>query len=304
MGHHHHHDHGHAHGIPEGQQLNTAFIVGIVLNMAFVVVELYYGSHYNSKALMADAVHNAADVLGLIIAWAGNYMMAKRSFGQFTYGLKRSSIIASLLNSTLLMVAVGGIGWETVRTFTQAHEVGSMAVIITAAVGIAVNGISAWLLLAGSKGDVNVRSAFWHLVTDALVSVGVVVAGALIWYTGLEWIDNVTSIIILIIIVAGTWDLMRDSLKLALDAAPETAPVDEVREYLLAIKGVSKIHDLHIWNLSTRQTALTVHLVKPDGLTDDTFLHNLEHELQHRYGISHTTIQVEKGSMDHGGEAC
>jgi cobalt-zinc-cadmium efflux system protein len=287
----HTHSHGHA-----PADFGRAFIIGILLNTGFVIAELVYGTLEKSLALVADAGHNASDVLGLLLAW-GAYLVAKRRPSQkHTYGLRRSSILASLTNAVLLLVALGAIIWEALHRFSQPAPVAGGTVIWVALLGIAVNGVTAYLFASGRKGDLNLRGAFQHMLADAVVSAGVVVAGIVILFTGWNWLDPVVSLVLAGVILYGTWGLLRESLDLALDAVPEGTDLNAVKSFLTAQAGVSGVHDLHVWGLSTTETALTVHLVVPAGLPDER-LQQLRHELHERFGVEHATVQVEQGRV-------
>jgi cobalt-zinc-cadmium efflux system protein len=270
-----------------------AFAVGIGLNLTFVAVEFVYGLLANSVALIADAGHNLSDVLGLVIAWIASALSKQAPSSRYTYGLGRSSILAALVNAALLLVAVGAIAWEAVLRLFHPEPVASGTVMIVAAVGIFVNGVTAWLFASGRKGDLNIRGAFLHMVADAAVSAGVVVAGLAMLYTGWLWLDPVTSLVIVGVIVWGTWSLLRDSLAMSVDAVPALIDPKAVRSYLSSCPGVAAVHDLHIWPLSTTENALTAHLVLPGGHPGDEFLLKAATELRQRFGIGHTTLQIE-----------
>jgi cobalt-zinc-cadmium efflux system protein len=289
------HSHGHAHNHAPAD-FGRAFLIGIGLNTAFVIAEVVYGTLAKSLALVADAGHNASDVLGLLLAW-GAYLVAKRRPSQkHTYGLRRSSILASLTNAVLLLVALGAIIWEALHRFSQPAPVAGGTVIWVALLGIAVNGVTAYLFASGRKGDLNLRGAFQHMLADAVVSAGVVVAGIVILFTGWNWLDPVVSLVLAAVILYGTWGLLRESLDLALDAVPESVDLNEVKSFLSAQPGVSGMHDLHVWGMSTTETALTVHLVMPDGLPDAGLQH-LRHELHEQFGVEHATVQIEQGRV-------
>lgn len=291
--HHHHHDHAPAAG---GQ--GTAFAVAVSLNLAFVLIEAGAGLYSGSLALLADAGHNLGDVLSLLLAWGASVLAARPPSARFTYGLKSSSIIAAMANAALLWVALGAILIETIRRFADPAPVQGLTMTLVAAAGIAVNGLSAVLFAKGSKHDLNLRAAFQHLLADAAVSGGVVLAGLAIMATGLQWIDPVTSLIITVVIGLGSWGLLRDSVKLGLLGVPDGIDEAKVRAFLAGQPGVSAVHDLHIWPMSTTETALTAHLVIPSGHPGDAFLHELTHELDHDFGIGHATIQVETAQDD------
>lgn len=292
-GHHHHHGHGHDHGAPAKGGHGTAFAVAVSLNLAFVVIEAAAGWYSGSVALLADAGHNLGDVLSLLLAWGASILAARPPSARFTYGLKSSSILAAMANAALLWVALGAILIETIRRFADPAPGAGMTMTLVAAAGIAVNGLSAVLFAKGSKSDLNLRAAFQHLLADAAVSGGVVIAGLLILATGQQWIDPVTSLVITAVIGWGSWGLLRDSLKLGLLGVPEGIDESKVRAFLAAQPGVTAVHDLHIWPMSTTETALTAHLVIPGGHPGDPFLHDLAHELEHDFGIGHATIQIE-----------
>jgi len=287
-----HHDHSVNHTAARG----TAFAVGVGLNTAFVLVEAGFGLWSGSMALVADAGHNLSDVLGLLIAWGASVMSARPASGRFTYGFKASSILASLANAGLLFVALGAILVESINRLIHPAPVAGWTMMAVAAVGIAVNAATALLFARGRHNDLNVRAAFAHMVGDAVVSLGVVIAGGLVLTTGERWIDPLTSLIIVAVIGWGTWDLVKDSVKMGLLAVPESIDETAVRQFLCALPGVEAVHDLHIWPMSTTETALTAHLVVPAGERSDDFLHDLAHELEHRFGIGHATVQVERGT--------
>jgi cobalt-zinc-cadmium efflux system protein len=285
--------HAHSHAPAD---FGRAFVIGIVLNTVFVVFEVVYGSLAKSLALVADAGHNASDVLGLLLAW-GAYLVAKRRPSQkHTYGLRRSSILAALTNAVLLLIALGVIVWEAVHRLAQPAPVAGGTVIWVAALGIAVNGVTAYLFASGRKGDLNLRGAFQHMFADALVSAGVVVSGLVILLTGWNWLDPAVSLVLAAVILSGTWGLLRESLDLALDAVPEGVELSEVKSFLTAQPGVSGVHDLHVWGMSTTETALTAHLVVPGGLRDEDLQH-LRHELHEHFGVEHATLQIEQGRV-------
>jgi cobalt-zinc-cadmium efflux system protein len=289
------HSHGHSHNHAPAD-FGRAFLIGIGLNTAFVIAEVVYGTLAKSLALVADAGHNASDVLGLLLAW-GAYLAAKRRPSRkHTYGLRRSSILASLTNAVLLLIALGAIIWEALHRFSQPAPVAGGTVIWVALLGIAVNGVTAYLFASGRKGDLNLRGAFQHMLADAVVSAGVVVAGIVILFTGWNWLDPVVSLVLAAVILYGTWGLLRESLDLALDAVPESVDLNEVKSFLSAQSGVSGVHDLHVWGMSTTETALTVHLVMPDGLPDAGLQH-LRHELHEQFGVEHATVQIEQGRV-------
>jgi cobalt-zinc-cadmium efflux system protein len=292
----HRHDHSHHHA-PAGY--GRAFAIGILLNSAFVLIEAGFGIWSGSMALVADAGHNLSDVMSLLIAWGAAYMSARPANSRFTYGYKSSSILAALANAGLLLVALGAILFETIDRLFDPAPVQGMTMIAVAGVGILVNGATALLFASGRKHDINIRGAFLHMAADALVSVGVVAAGVAILLTGELLIDPVTSLVIVGVIAWGTWGLLKDSVKLALLAVPDSIDESAVRGFLAGLPGVAAVHDLHIWPMSTTETALTVHLVMPGGWPGDAFLHDIAHELDHRFRIGHATVQVETGADQH-----
>jgi cobalt-zinc-cadmium efflux system protein len=290
------HGHDHLQGrvhVHAPASFGMAFAVGIGLNLIFVATEFTYGVLANSVALMADAGHNLSDVLGLAIAWIASVLTKRAPSTRYTYGLGGSSILAALFNAMLLLVAVGAIAWEAVLRLFHPEPVASGTIMVVATVGIIINGVTAWLFASGRKGDLNIRGAFLHMVADAAVSAGVVIAGLVILYTGWFWLDPLTSLVIVGVIVWGTWSLLRDSLAMSVDAVPASIDPQAVRRYLLSCAGVTTVHDLHIWPLSTTDNALTAHLVFPGGHPGDEFLLTTATELRQRFGIGHTTLQIE-----------
>lgn len=284
--------HGHSHGHAPANY-GPAFAIGIVLNTVFVVVEAVFGFLSGSMALVADAGHNLSDVLALVIAWAASIAAKKPASARFTYGLKSSTILAALANAMLLLVAIGAILFETIHRLMDPVEPEGWAMIWVAGVGIVINTITALLFMGGRKTDLNIRGAFLHMAADALVSVGVVVAGVLILLTGAILVDPIVSLVIVAVIGWGTWGLLKDSVKMSLLAVPDTVEETSVRTYLCDLDGVEAVHDLHIWPMSTTETAMTAHLVMPGGHPGDTFLRDVAHDLEHHYGIGHVTLQVE-----------
>ncbi|MES2753498.1 MAG: cation diffusion facilitator family transporter [Pseudomonadota bacterium] len=287
---HDHAEHGHSHA---PASFGTAFAIGTALNLGFVAVEGVYGYLAGSMALVADAGHNLSDVLGLLIAWGAATLARRRPTTRFTYGLRSSSILAALLNAVLLLVAIALIAIEAVRRFAEPAPVAGVTVMIVAAVGILVNGATAWLFASGRKGDLNIRGAFLHMAADAAVSAGVVVAGFVILRTGWTWLDPAVSLVIVAVIAIGTWGLLRDSVNMSLQATPPGMNADEVSVFLLDQPGVAAVHDLHIWPMSTTETALTAHLVIPEGYPGDIYTVRIADELKRRFGIDHATVQIE-----------
>lgn len=309
MSQHHHHDHDHDHGHGFGHHhshtppadAGRAFMLAIALNAAFVAIEFVYGFIANSTALMADAGHNLSDVLGLGLAWGAALLTKSAPTRRFTYGLRGSSILAALLNALLLMVACGAIAWEAVLRFAHPEPVAGTTVSIVAGVGVLVNGFSAWLFMSGSKDDINVRGAYLHMAADAALSLGVVVAGLVVMYTGWSWLDPAVSLVIVIIIVAGTWSLMKESVQMALAGVPANVDAGKVNAFLTAQPGVTGVHDVHIWAMSTTETALTAHLVMPGEYPGDATIDGIVARLREDFSIHHCTLQVEQGTTKHAG---
>jgi len=291
-------DHSHASHSRVPANFNTAFAIGIGLNTAYVLFEAAFGILGHSLALLADAGHNMSDVLGLLLAWAASAMAKSVPTKRRTYGLRSTSILAALFNAILLLISVGAIAWEAVRRFKAPTEVSASTVIWVSLLGIAINTATALMFMSGRKNDLNIRGAFLHMAADAAISAGVVLAGVAILWTGGNWIDPVVSLLICAVIVWGTWDLLRESVNLALQAVPKDIEPDTVERYLAQLPGIAKVHDLHIWAMSTTEAALTAHLVKPDGKLDDPLLEQIQNELQDRFGIGHITVQLECGNCD------
>ena len=297
-----HHNHHHA-----PHDFNRAFAAGVVLNAGFVIIEATYGFLSNSLALLTDAGHNLGDVMGLLLAWGAAALARKKPSLRRTYGYSRATIIASVLSGLLLMGAVGAIGWEAVnRLFAPAQPAG-LTIIVVAGIGVVINTATALFFLSGKDHDLNIRGAFLHMAADAGISLGVVISGALILFYGWNWVDPVISLLIAGAIFFSTWGLLRDSLNLSVDAVPRNVDPQAVREYLSGLPGVTTLHDLHIWPLSTTETALTAHLVMNELPKDDAFLGEVAHELEHRFAIGHPTIQLERTDSDvfcHQAEHC
>jgi cobalt-zinc-cadmium efflux system protein len=305
MGHGHHHAHGHAHDHGHGHahvhapaRFDRAFAVGIGLNLAYVLAEAGWGLWAGSVALLADAGHNLSDVLGLAVAWAGATLARRAPSKRFTYGLKGSTILAALVNGLLLLVALGAIVLEAAQRLASPRDVPGLTVAAVAAVGIAVNGVTAWLFARGRHDDINIRGAHLHMAADAAVSAGVVAAGVAIWATGWHWLDPVTSLVLAAIIIVQTLDLLREAAEMALAAVPRGIDYDRVAAALGELPGVAQVHDLHIWPMSTTEPVLTAHLVMPAGPPGDAFLRRAEAMLRARFGIGHATLQVESGRED------
>ena len=273
--------------------MSRAFAIGVGLNTLFVVVEVIAGFLAHSMALLADAGHNLSDVLALLMAWGAVILARRAPTARRTYGLRKATILASLANAVFLLLAVGAITSESLRRLSTPHTVATLTVMVTAAIGVVINTATALLFMRGGKGDLNVRGAFLHMASDAAISVAVVVGAGAITLTGLEWIDPALSLAIAVVIVIGTWGLLRDSVNLALDAAPRGIDVAAVRAWLAGLPGVEEIHDLHIWAMSTTETALTAHVIRPANDDGDSFLHQACEGLAVRFNIGHATLQVE-----------
>ena len=274
---------------------NRAFAIGVALNVGFVLLEAGFGFWAGSLALLADAGHNLSDVLGLLLAWGASYLAGRPRSPRRTYGYRRASVLAALLNAILLLVAVGGIAWEAAWRFTSPRPVPGPTVIGVALAGVVVNTATALLFASGRKGDLNVRGAYLHMAADAGVSLAVALAGVAILLTGRQWIDPAASLLVAAVVVAGTWGLLRESLDLTLDAVPAGIDLSEVEARLAALPGVTAVRDLHVWGLSTTEVALTARLTKPDGLLDDALLDRARRELHDEFGVEHATLQLEAG---------
>jgi cobalt-zinc-cadmium efflux system protein len=292
MGHDHNDVHGHAHG---SNNYGRAFAIGIALNVGFVIAEVVYGLKANSLALLSDAGHNLSDVVALLLAWGASILSSRKPSARFTYGLRSSTILAALLNAALLLLVMGGIGWEAIQRLTQPAPVQGAIVMGVAALGVLINGATAFLFMSGRHGDLNIRGAFVHMAADAVISLGVVLTGLGILLSGWLWLDPLVSLVLVVVIVISTWSLLRDSINLALHAVPEGMESSAVRVYLANLPGVREVHDLHIWGMSTTESALTVHLIMPGGYPGDAFMAEIARDLHDKFHIEHPTIQVETG---------
>ena len=294
--------HNHTHGVTN---YNRAFAIGVVLNVGFVVVEVVFGLAAGSLALIADAGHNLSDVIGLLLAWGASYMSNLHPSPRRTYGWRSATIMAALANSIFLLVAVGGIALESIQRLHSPAPAAGMTIVVVAAVGVVINTVTALFFMKGSKNDLNIRGAFLHMAADAGVSAGVVLAGFGILATGWLWIDPVVSLIIAAIILVGTWGLLKESMNLALQAVPAGINTQAVSDYLSQIVGVTAVHDLHIWAISTTETALTAHLVNPDQERDDAVIAEARNGLLENFGIHHVTLQLERSEdFEQCGTAC
>lgn len=282
------HDHSH-----EPVNYNHSFAIGVILNISFVIVEFSYGVFADSLALIADAGHNLSDVVSLLIAWGASLLASKPATDTRTYGFRKATVLASMASAILLLFALGMITWESIGRFYNPRPVEGMPIIIVAALGVIINTVTALLFIKGQKRDLNIRGAYLHMAADAGVSLGVVIAGFFIMYTGWDWIDPAISLLIVTVIFIGTWGLLRESTNYAMDFVPRKIDNLEIRQFLLAIDKVSSIHDLHIWPLSTTEVALTVHLVVNDDSLDNAFLDRVQQHLHDYFNIEHSTIQIE-----------
>jgi cobalt-zinc-cadmium efflux system protein len=288
--------HGHSHA---AASYGRAFAIGVALNLGFVIVEGIYGRLSHSLALLADAAHNLIDVLALVLAWGATILARRTPTPARTYGFRRSSILAALVNATVLLIAVGAIAWEALGRFTQVAPIQEGTVISVASVGILINAGTALMFMSGRKSDMNIRGAFMHMAADAFISLGVVLTGVAVLFTGWFWLDPAVSLVLVVLIVYGTWGLLRDSLNLALDAVPAGIDMNRVKEYLSGLPTCIEVHDLHVWGMSATETALTAHVVMSQAICDDALLARVASELHDRFGIEHTTLQVEFGDPNH-----
>lgn len=300
MGHHHHHH-------PDPKQFNLPFALAVGLNLAFTAIEAFYAIMANSMSLLADAGHNLGDVVGLLLAWGANWLLTKPASERYSYGYRRTTILASIINALLLVATSAIIAYESIIKLFQPEPVSELIVIFVAFIGIMINGGTALLFFKGSQHDLNIKGAFLHLAADALISIGVVITAVVIYYTDWEILDPMIGLGIVLVILLGTWGLLRDSVILLLDAVPHGIQRNEVKAFFKAIPGVTDVHDLHIWGLSTKEIALTVHLIMPDNQLNDKDFSDIQAHLQQTFNIGHTTIQVERGNPNHPcnlGESC
>ena len=291
------HDHTHHHH--EINNYNRSFSIGIALNVIFVIIEVSYGLAADSLALIADAGHNLSDVMSLLLAWGAYYLAKKHPTQKRTYGLRKVTIMASLVSAVLLFLAMGGIAWESFERLSSPEPVDGVIIIVVAAIGVLINTATALLFVKGQKHDLNIRAAYLHMAADAAISLGVVIAGVAIMLTGWLWLDPLISLLIVVVILLSTWGLLRNSINLSIDAVPQGIEVNEVKAYLLNLTNISDLHDLHIWALSTTENALTVHLVTTDALIYNHFIHEIQEHLHHHFNIQHVTIQMEKDESGH-----
>jgi cobalt-zinc-cadmium efflux system protein len=291
------HSHNHNHHQTDGNY-NNKFKLGIILNISFVLIEFIFGILYNSLALIADAGHNLSDVIGLAVAWGASILVTKKPTKNFTYGYKKSSIIGAQINSFILLVTIGVIIWEAINRFTSPPEVEGTVMIFVAGIGVVINGITTYLFLSGKDTDLNIKGAYLHMMADTLVSVGVVISGIIIIYTNAFWIDPTISILIAVVILWSTWTLLKDSTKLSLDAVSDSINIKNINEYFENLEEITNFHHLHIWALSTTETALTVHLTKKEEASNDSLLQMVNSELRSKLNIPHATIQIENTNCE------
>lgn len=287
-----HHNHNHAHQAPSN--ITKAFVVGIILNSAFVLVEAITGLYTHSLSLLADAGHNLSDVAGLALALFASKLALKKNNEQYSFGYRQSTVLAAFLNACILLVSLGAVAYEAIMRITQPHFIEGGIVAIVAGIGIVINSVTALMFLKDKDKDINTKGAYLHMASDALISLGVVIAGIVMIYTKWYWLDSVVSLVLVIVVIFGTWGLLKESLRLTLNGVPNDIDINEVKKYLLGLKGVTDVHDLHIWAISTSETALTVHLIIPENLDNDLIYESIKEELHHKYNISHSTIQIER----------
>lgn len=293
----HHHDHHHTHShVP--RSFNAAFAIAISVTLTYTIAEAGYGLKIGSMSLLADAAHNLGDVLGLVLAWIANWLLSIPARKRYSYGFKRTTIIAALANAVILVATSALIAYESIFKLFNLSALNENVIIVIALIGIAVNGGSSLLFMRGAEHDLNIKSAFWHLFADMLLLVGVVISAIIIKFTGWFWVDPVVGLLIVLVVLWGTWSLLRDSVHLILDAVPHYIDHAGVKSYLHQLPGVKTVHDLHIWGLSTKEVALTAHLVMPDQHLSDADFKEINHVLHEKFRISHVTLQVEKGSID------
>lgn len=297
-GHHNHaHNHAHDHTHHHPALSDKRYIIAIALNLGFVAIEGVAGFMANSTALLSDATHNLSDVLGLALAGGAAWLAKQRAGAQRTYGFSKATVLAALANALVLVIACGGLLWEASSRLFAPEATQPLFIMVVATAGVVINGATALLFMAGRKEDVNVRGAYLHMLSDAGVSAAVIVAGGLIYFSGVQWIDPAISVAVVLLILWGTWGLLRESLDLSMDAAPAHIDVGRVRNYLAAQPGVTAVHDLHVWAMGATKPALTAHLVRPEG-SDDAFLAEVADGITRRFGISHVTLQIERAQRD------
>ena len=289
-----HLDHNHPHAVP--RHITKAFLVGLILNIAFVVIEAIAGLYTHSLSLLADAGHNLSDVASLALVLFANKIAMKQANDKYSFGYKQSTVLVALVNGGILLFALGAVAYEAVIRISNPQTIEGGVVAAIAGVGIVINSISAFLFFRDKEKDLNVKGAYLHMASDAVISLGVVIAGIVIIYTGWFWLDSIVSLILVIVVVIGTWGLLKESLRLTLNGVPTDIDMGEVKNYFLSLRGVSEVHDLHIWAISTTETALTIHLVIPNDILDDVIYKNIRENLHHKFNIAHSTIQIEKNN--------
>lgn len=290
----HEHSHPHSH-----QSFNKAFSIAVTVNLLFVIGQIFYAFLANSMSLMADAVHNFGDVFGLALAWGANWLLTRPARQRYSYGFKKTTVLAALTNALLLVATSAVIIFESIYKLLHLTAVNELIVIVVALIGIFVNGGTALLFMKGAHDDLNIKSAFFHLLGDAFISIGVVISATIIFYTHWLWLDPVVGLLIVCVILYGTWGLLRDSVRLILDAIPHHIDHIGIQAYLLSLPGIHSLHDLHIWGLSTKEVALTAHLVMPQGGMTDEIYKNINEILKSKFKIDHATIQIETGCEEH-----
>jgi len=289
-----HLDHNHPHVVP--RHITKAFLVGLILNIAFVVIEAIAGLYTHSLSLLADVGHNLSDVASLALVLFANKIAIKQANDKYSFGYKQSTVLVALVNGGILLFALGAVAYEAVIRISNPQSIEGGVVAAIAGVGIVINSISAFLFFRDKEKDLNVKGAYLHMASDAVISLGVVIAGIVIIYTGWFWLDSIVSLILVIVVVIGTWGLLKESLRLTLNGVPTDIDMGEVKNYFLSLRGVSEVHDLHIWAISTTETALTIHLVIPNDILDDVIYKNIRENLHHKFNIAHSTIQIEKNN--------
>ena len=288
----HSNQHSHSHDAPKN--ITKAFVVGLILNAAFVVIEAIAGLYTNSLSLLADAGHNLSDVASLALVLFANNLAKKKANEKYSFGYQQSTVLVALINGGILLFALGAVAYEAIIRITHPHPIEGGIVAIIASVGIVINSISALMFLKDKDKDLNIKGAYLHMASDALISMGVVIAGIIIIYTGWFWLDSVVSLGLVVVVVIGTWGLLKESLRLTLNGVPKGTDIKQVKDFFLGLPGVTEVHDLHVWAISTTETALTIHLVIPDDIKDDLIYKNIKENLHHKFNISHSTIQIEK----------
>ncbi len=288
----HDHEHNHSHSFPSNT--TKAFIVGIILNSAFVIIEAIAGLFTDSLSLLADAGHNLSDVAGLALALFASKLALKKNNEQYSFGYRQSTVLAAFMNACILLVSLGAVAYEAIMRITEPHSIEGGTVAVIAGIGIVINSVTAIMFMKDKEKDINTKGAYLHMASDALISLGVVIAGIVIIYTKWYWLDSIVSLVLVVAVIFGTWGLLKESLRLTLNGVPKDIDINEVKKYLLGLKGVADVHDLHIWAISTSETALMVHLIIPEIVENDLIYESIKEELHHKFNISHSTIQIER----------